>query len=244
MAIGENDEHAERRVIGYLLETGNLSRSEPMYIGISKLCCAACIGTVCVVNEVCKTNIGLMIEQASEEKTIEHGTALEEATIELAKKEIEEDAVANAISSSSSSSSSLEQVRTRVYHGLSFRQHTPKYLEGTPYLSGNSYVKSLIAADDLNTAYSKFQKVANEKTLSFFSENKEIYAQLQETNVKINTILSEKVVQSKNVKNLQPNPTMEDAKKRAKEEYTRKGQDQRSKREAGSSAESTTNYFY
>ena len=49
IACGEKGEHAEMRMIGYLLDEGLLD--QPRYIGISKLCCADCESEIGFVNQ-------------------------------------------------------------------------------------------------------------------------------------------------------------------------------------------------
>lgn len=51
LAIGEQGEHAEMRLAGYLLEMYELNPNNPMYIGISKLPCADCDIGFYTINE-------------------------------------------------------------------------------------------------------------------------------------------------------------------------------------------------
>lgn len=62
LAVGGKGEHAEIRMLGYLIETGKLQQNQPKYIGLSKLCCARCIGSVSVVNETFSNNLGIMAQ--------------------------------------------------------------------------------------------------------------------------------------------------------------------------------------
>ena len=68
LAIGEDGEHAEIRMLGYLIETGKLQRGKSKYIGLSKLCCARCIGSVGVINKAFSNNLGIMTQSKTGKK--------------------------------------------------------------------------------------------------------------------------------------------------------------------------------
>ena len=123
LSIGEDNEHAEMRMIGYLLETGKISLSDftisPIYIGISKLCCAHCACAIHTVNEVIKTKIGLTFSEPDNTvRTVESDNLQE-----FSQNKFKENVIEKA-----------------GQHGLSFNWVTPMYLKGKSYLSTHSKI--------------------------------------------------------------------------------------------------------
>lgn len=128
LGIGGKNEHAEVRMIGYLLDKGILqSKKSPVYIGISKLCCAYCAGIVYVTNSVFKTNLGLM-----------HEIPEEDERSQIFREKVE-------ITGYSINETEGDMVQIRGFHGLykPSWESSPAYLDGRTYLSTFSVIKEI-----------------------------------------------------------------------------------------------------
>ncbi|MCE3238613.1 MAG: hypothetical protein K0R24_1594, partial [Gammaproteobacteria bacterium] len=123
LAVGEDDEHAEARMIGFLLETGKLIPTDSStYIGISKLCCACCASIVYVVNEALHTSVGLQHSTPpTGDETLVSQADLKKSAEDKAREEGDE----------------YVAVNVRGQHGI-FRSNwisNSSYLKGFKYLS-------------------------------------------------------------------------------------------------------------
>lgn len=143
LSIGKKGEHAEVRLLGYLLETGKIAPPKEsasgdtdtnpfLYLGLSKLCCAHCISAIHTINEVLRANMSLIIGTQDEAEIInpadlaecaEKWRLVEQELVDEIEKEEGDDKI----------------VKTGGHHGLHFKNwRTPDYLLGKVYLSTNS----------------------------------------------------------------------------------------------------------
>ncbi|MCE3237052.1 MAG: hypothetical protein K0R24_33 [Gammaproteobacteria bacterium] len=145
LAVGEEKEHAEARMIGYLLETGNLKPADTIYIGISKLCCACCAGIVYAVNDALGTNMGIMYGTSDHEnKLVSSQEDLEECATNKAIEESDEDndvlaATKREIPSEEKKEPTDESsiaISIRGTHGI----YNTRWMSKSKYLQGGKYL--------------------------------------------------------------------------------------------------------
>ncbi len=126
LAVGKTGDHAEIRLIGYLLDSGiikkliSLKTKVKLYIGISKLCCCYCIKTVEVMNNSIKTVNGKnFFELQYPENEIIHEVEVPEHVVIIA----ERDQLSESL-----------KIETAGTHGLSTNWEAPAYCKGMTYV--------------------------------------------------------------------------------------------------------------
>lgn len=128
LAIGKPDEHAEIRLLGYLLDEGVLQRitqtkiDEKYYIGVSKLCCCHCAKVFEMINSVIrfyapKNELNLALPNS---KSISSENISDE--IQQLVDDLDQD--------------DIEVIRTAGTHGLIVKNwKSPSYADGLSYIN-------------------------------------------------------------------------------------------------------------
>lgn len=161
LAVGAENEHAEMRIIGYLLETGTLLKAmndQSIYIGISKLCCTHCSVAIYAINHVFQkeiSNFGFMSKSGKKEITVTNEQMLLEHIDGQLDKQAEEQCLQqekqmkNEVEDEQENMEKVKLKESEITsepghnfsifssagsHGISFNWTIPSYLDGRRYL--------------------------------------------------------------------------------------------------------------
>lgn len=143
LAIGKENEHAEVRMIGYLLETGVLSNPQQadtpqatVFIGLSKLCCSDCARLINTVNQAFIKQSG-SLNALSPSIGIQHENASGEQSLISSDELITAMSILKQIEQNEEDKDNPEEnapITTSGEHGLSFGKNwvTPLYMQNQP----------------------------------------------------------------------------------------------------------------
>ena len=152
LGIGEKNEDAEVRMLGYLIDKNLLLNktkdelSKPIYFGISKLCCAHSVCTLGAVNKLLNAKLGLTFEEDGEK------TVITAERLNIAAKKLLKEALDPA----------KTMIKTADQHGLHFEKWCkPSYLKGKQYISPFSVAK-ILRLNRHNELEEKTVKLSNE----------------------------------------------------------------------------------
>jgi hypothetical protein len=143
---GGQDEHAEMRILGFLLSEHQLLLKEgiklPEYIGISKLCCSDCICVIKSINKMIDLNSNKI--QAHESAEIIAVFDSDSAEVEKGQVRLESanNLLDNVIFEETKAELDPLKIQVRGSHSLSFQKwKAPLFVQGKIYSQGDDYLE-------------------------------------------------------------------------------------------------------